>query len=268
MMTINANTRIASLLKGHPGALEAIVSISPKFAKLRNPILRKVIAARTSIAMASKLGGCSIDDFFRKLAPLGFEIDRTALVKEREHTTAPAFVELAAGKIIELDVRPVMETGKDPLDIIVERIKTLPEGYVLKIVNSFEPVPLMRLLGKQGFESYAEIISDELVNTYFHKRTEQHTIAANKNPGYSVDWDQILIRFKDRLETIDVTSLEMPLPMHRILESLKTLPGDKALFVVHKRIPVYLLPELEEQGFSYRIKEIGDAEVHLLIYKN
>ena len=62
MMTINANTKIASLLKHNADALEAIVSISPKFTKLRNPILRKVIAARTSIAMASKLGGCSATD--------------------------------------------------------------------------------------------------------------------------------------------------------------------------------------------------------------
>jgi hypothetical protein len=49
---------------------------------------------------------------------------------------------------------------------------------------------------------------------------------------------------------------------------LAILPTDKALFVYHKRIPVFLLPELEEQQFSYRIKEISDGEVQLLIYKN
>ena len=47
MITINANTKIASLLKEHPDALETIISISPKFTKLRNPVLRKVIAGRT-----------------------------------------------------------------------------------------------------------------------------------------------------------------------------------------------------------------------------
>jgi hypothetical protein len=60
----------------------------------------------------------------------------------------------------------------------------------------------------------------------------------------------------------------MPLPMHTILEALETLPLGKALFVYHKRIPVFLLPELEQQGFNYRIQEISDAEVHLLIYKD
>ena len=270
MMTINANTKIASLLKHNAAALEAIVSISPKFTKLRNPILRKVIAARTSISMASKLGGCSVDDFFKKLQPLGFEIDQAAVVmkKENENKPVPGFVNIGADKMIELDVRSVIESGKDPLDIIVKKVKTLETGSVLKIINSFEPTPLMHLLGKQGFESYAETISDDLVNTYFYKESEINVLAKNKETDYATGWDEILNRFKDQLETIDVRALEMPLPMHTILEALATLATDKALFVYHKRIPVFLLPELEEQQFSYRIKEISDAEVHLLIYKN
>jgi hypothetical protein len=52
------------------------------------------------------------------------------------------------------------------------------------------------------------------------------------------------------------------------MEALEILPGGKALFVYHKRIPVFLLPELEEQKFNYRIKEISDSEVQLLIYKD
>ena len=61
--------------------------------------------------------------------------------------------------------------------------------------------------------------------------------------------------------------LEMPQPMHKILSSLDEIPADHALYVYHKRIPVYLLPELSDRGFEYRFKEIGDGEVHLLIYK-
>ena len=270
-MTINANTKIASLLKHNADALEAIVSISPKFTKLRNPILRKVIAARTSIAMASKLGGCNVDDFFKKLRPLGFEIDTTVVVmeKEFENKPVPAFMKnIADDKMIELDVRAVIESGKDPLDIIVKKVKALETGAVLKIINSFEPTPLMHLLGKQGFQSYSETINDDLVNTFFYKKSIINIIAENKENDYSKGWDEILNIFKDKLETIDVRALEMPLPMHTILASLETLPKDKALFVYHKRIPVFLLPELEEQQFSYRIKEISDTEVHLLIYKN
>lgn len=271
MMSINGNTKIASLLKHNTDALEAIVSLSPKFTKLRNPILRKVIAGRTSIAMASKIGGCSVDEFFQKLQPLGFEMDKGVVVldKEQDNKPVPAFIKnLAADKVVTLDVRPVIEAGKDPLDLIVNKVKTLETGFVLKIINSFEPTPLMHLLGKQGFESYAEAISEDVVNTFFYKRSDISVLPENKENDYAKGWNDILNRFKGKLETIDVRALEMPLPMHTILEALTILPNDKALFVYHKRIPVFLLPELEEQHLSYRIKEISDAEVHMLIFKN
>ena len=271
MTTISANTKIASLLKQHPHALEAIVSLSPRFTKLRNPILRKVIAARTSIAMASKIGGCSVDDFFNKLQPLGFAIDKTAFKMEKvnKNEPVPGFMKnLSADKIIELDVRPVIETGKDPLEVIIQNVKALQAGSVLKIINSFEPTPLMHLLGKQGFESYAEEVNYELVYTFFYKKADKTLPIENKAQDYSKGWDAIVGSFNGKLETVDVRELEMPLPMHTILDALQTLPKDKALFVYHKRIPVFLLPELEEQQFSYRIKEISDAEVHLLIYKS
>lgn len=37
-MIINSETKIAAILKKNPAALEAIVSITPKFEKLRNPL--------------------------------------------------------------------------------------------------------------------------------------------------------------------------------------------------------------------------------------
>ena len=85
---------------------------------------------------------------------------------------------------------------------------------------------------------------------------------------HSRGWDEIADRFSGKIETIDVRELEMPLPMHAIMEALQKLKNDKALFVYHKRIPVFLLPELEEQNFNYRIREIREGEAHLIIYKN
>ena len=51
------------------------------------------------------------------------------------------------------------------------------------------------------------------------------------------------------------------------MEAIETLPAQKALYVYHKRIPVFLLPELVDKGISYRIKEIDANEVHLLLFK-
>lgn len=269
MKTINSNTKIATLLKESPDALEAIISISPKFNKLRNPLLRKLMAARTSINMASKVGGCTVNDFFKKLELLGFNSDKSivAVDETTEQNAVPEFVQnLKTADVVELDVRTEIESGKDPLNLILKAVKQLQPGQVLKLINSFEPVPLMLLLEKQGFESYAETINDNLVHTFFHQKqaTEIKEVDTSKA---GEGWDEMLQRFSDKMETIDVRHLEMPLPMLTILDALDKLPEEKALYVIHKRIPVFLLPELTERKFDYRIKEVGDGEVYLLIFR-
>jgi hypothetical protein len=84
----------------------------------------------------------------------------------------------------------------------------------------------------------------------------------------STDWDQLKKKFSDRIKMIDVRHLPMPQPMITILDTLDTLTPDTVLYIYHKRIPVFLLPELEQRGFEYRIKKINDGEVHLLIFKS
>lgn len=268
MNTINANTKIAAILKQHPDALEAIISISPKFNKLRNPLLRKLMASRASISMASKIGGCSVNDFFEKLQPLGFVIDKTIAVEEKQQQNiVPDFMKnITAENTVELDVRSILDAGKDPFNLILEKVNQLQPKQILKLINSFEPVPLIQLLGKQGFETYSEIINENLVFTYFFK-SEKVKNSKPEIKNANQNWEETLKKFEGKLKTIDVRPLEMPLPMLTILDELEKLPNENALYVYHKRIPVFLLPELQERKFEYRIKEISDGEVHLLIFK-
>src|ERR1019366_4103601 len=110
MMTINANTKIAILLKPHPDSLDAIISISSKFEKLRNPLLRKLMAGRTSISMASKIAGCSVTEFFSKLQPLGFTLDKETIPATDKKKSIPDFIRtIKKEKVFELDVRPVID---------------------------------------------------------------------------------------------------------------------------------------------------------------
>jgi len=269
-MILNANTKIAAVLKGHPGALEAIISISPKFTKLRNPILRKLMAGRTSLAMAARVGGCSVNDFFEKLQPLGFEIDTSVQPSEINDMKAmPQLLkDISPQRLVSLDVRPILAAGADPLTLILGKVKELREGQVLEIINTFEPRPLMGLLKKQGFDSYAAIIKNDLVKTYFFKQSDEQMPVQPGKTDKSEGWEEMLEIYAGKMEVIDVRDLEMPKPMMTILESLDKLAADKALFVHHKRIPVFLLPELSDRSFDYRINEIAEGYVQLLIFKS
>lgn len=268
-MTINADTKIATLLKQSPGALEAIISINSKFEKLRNPLLRKLMAGRTSIRMASKISGSSLEDFYCRLELLGFEIDKTIPGDTNEKRPAlPAFFNsLKTEQIVEFDVRPIIDANEDPLSLIIKKVKSILPGEALKIINSFEPTPLIVLLKKQGFESYVDVVNDQLVATYFYKK-DNAEISIDLAEDKGEDWDECMQRFRNKIRTIDVRALEMPGPMLTILDAIEKLPAETALFVYHKRIPVFLLPELKDRKFDYRIKEIRDNEVHLLIFKD
>ena len=268
-MIINATTTIGMVLKHRPEALEAIVSISPRFEKLRNPLLRKLMAGRTSLAMAAKMGGVNVNEFYRRLEPLDFEIAILPTPVNAQKISIPDFiVSLKPEDIIGLDVRPVIDSGKDPLNLVIKKLQAIKTGQVLKIINSFEPLPLILLLEKKGFTSYTETINEQHTETYFYREQgnleKTFAISIDHNKG----WDEITGMFKDHIQTIDVRALEMPLPMITILDALNNLPAETALFVYHQRIPVFLLPELAERGFYYRISEIADGEVHLLIFKN
>lgn len=268
-MQINAQTKIAALIKGHADALEAIITLSPDFKKLRNPVLRKLMAGRTSIAMASKIGGCSPEDFFKALSPLGFVSDNSAPVQEfSNQKSLKEFVkDMERAHIIPLDVREMLADGKDPLKLIQQSIKELKDGQVLKIINTFEPSPLIILLEKQGFSAYVDKVDNKHIETYFYRtksaEIKQDELAKEENN----DWDFLLEKYNDKLVNIDVRHLEMPGPMMAILEELEKLKQNMALYVHHKRIPVFLLSELKDRNFEYRIKVVSDTEVFLLIFR-
>src|SRR6185312_8059830 len=267
-MTINSNTKISKILKQNPDALERIISITPRFEKLRNPLLRKLMAARTSIGMASNIAGISVENFFEKLQPLGFEPDReTEPESNTRKSKLPAyFTSLRAAQIIDFDVRPIIEAGEDPLSAITKKVKSIRQTCALKIINFFEPKPLISLLKKQGFDSFVNKVDEETVETYFYKRNDVEVeIKAEENN--SEGWDGLIKKFEGKMQVVDVRQLEMPQPMMTILSAIEKLPEYDALLVYHKRIPVFLLPELKERKFDYRINELTANEVRLLIFK-
>ena len=55
--------------------------------------------------------------------------------------------------------------------------------------------------------------------------------------------------------------------MITILKELEEMNENEALYVHHKKVPQYLLPELAERNFKTWIVEVDDQNVKLLILK-
>ncbi|WP_018479223.1 DUF2249 domain-containing protein [Pontibacter roseus] len=272
-MELSATTRISTILRENPAAIEAIVSINKHFEKLRNPVLRKVLASRVTIADAARIGKCRVEDFYEKLQPLGFSValtpsyNKRAIPMETDVLERPAFMaNLKQEDTTVLDVRDTIAKGDDPFLQIMDAVNKLRTEQVLCIVNTFEPIPLIAIIRPKGFDYYTETLGPMLVKTYFKKQGagEKLEMAA---PEAEQDFDALLGRYSGKLQQLDVRQLEMPQPMISILGALETLPAEEALYVHHRKVPQFLLPQLTERGFKVSIKEVGPNEVYLLIYR-
>jgi uncharacterized protein (DUF2249 family) len=271
-MEIAPTTKISALIKENPAAIDAIASINRHFEKLRNPVLRKILASRVTISDAARIGGCHVEDFFKKLVPLGFKVKKeTVPVREKVNSLIvdrPQFLEgLSSEAFLYLDVREDIATGNDPFHRIMAAVEKVNGQNALVLQNTFEPTPLIQILEKRGFKSYTDVKAPDLVYTYFwRERAETKVVAPDKNEG-GISFDQLLAQFPGKLKAIDVRQLEMPLPMVTILNELEWLPTGHALYVTHKRVPQFLLPQLEGRGFTVSMQEVGPEEVYLLIFK-
>ncbi len=154
--------------------------------------------------------------------------------------------DIVNNKTVTVDVRDDIRSGREPFSKIMNAASALRTNEQLLLIAPFEPVPLFRVMEKQGF---------------------QHTVQSNK-PG---DWEVLFVRSTDaqpaevtptstsrdasapsatEIVDVDARGLEPPQPLVRILESLAALPAGAELRAWTDRRPMHLYAQLEERGFS------------------
>lgn len=271
-MKINAKTKISKLIKHNNNVIDVIAAINPHFNKLKNPILRKVLAPRVTIGDAARIGKCKVEDFFSALVKIGFTVDTQLIaepLKEARHDEMIIEV-INSGKIKVIDVRPTLDSGSDPFNHIMGAINELPDGFALEVINTFEPTPIIKILNKKGYASFVKTEGD-VIKTYFTKgpnnvkQVEKDDDSFRKLPIEELETERT--KLGNKCKVIDVRDMEMPLPMVTILSELEQLKEGEALYVHHKKVPQYLLPELKERKFNTYISEIEEGNVKLLIIK-
>ncbi|KAA3617138.1 MAG: DUF2249 domain-containing protein [Calditrichaeota bacterium] len=171
--------------------------------------------------------------------------------------------------LIVLDVRPILQSGNDPFNEIMKAVANLAEEDTLQIINTFEPIPLINKMKARGYKSWTERPEDGVIHTFFKK--EQDNKTSEKLPEVEetdeISFQQKVEFFGEKKHTIDVRHLEMPEPMVAILKEIETLDDDHALFVEHKKMPQFLLPELKNRNYDIMFNELSEHHLQLLIFK-
>ncbi|MEO6520612.1 MAG: DUF2249 domain-containing protein [Mucilaginibacter sp.] len=263
-MIINADTKISTIVKCDVRAIDVLMDLNPLFKKLKNPIFRKVLASGASVADAAKIGNCTVDSILTNLHGIGFDIEQGA----GTGGLSPKVIPDEQYDIIvdeTYDVRPDLAKGIDPFKNIMNKLSHLGTNQTLLVLNSFEPVPLINILKSQNYRITVRTKEPGVIETYITTTADSKLADVGAEAPDTDIFNGVQEKYSGNFVEIDVRALEMPQPMIAILDQLDKLPQGKALYVHHKKVPVYLLPELKERHFKYIYKQT-EAEVTLLIY--
>ncbi|KUO95375.1 DUF2249 domain-containing protein [Ferroacidibacillus organovorans] len=152
-------------------------------------------------------------------------------------------------RLIDLDVREMLRAREEPFQRIMAAVSELEPMDVLQLHATFKPDPLLNVLLKRGLRHAVLQLDEEHFVVDFYKSEEELPYFHLDNRG-----------------------LEPPQPMVRTLEFLEKRSeikdGALGLEIWNERVPAFLLPELDDAGFSYNLIEDPDGTVCVRIARS
>lgn len=161
---------------------------------------------------------------------------------------------------LTLDVREELRRGGEPLSRILQAVKELGPGQALRLLATFEPLPLYAVLGSKGFGHSATKLGEgdwEVTFTPEAAAVRQSGSAKASSDASAAGWPKPSTYLDNR-------GLEPPAPLVRILDALERLGAGEVLEALNERDPVFLYPELQARGAAIHTDKVSGG-VRILI---
>jgi hypothetical protein len=168
---ITPDTKVDRLLKDYPHLEPVLIKLSPAFAKLRNPILRKTVAKIANLRQAAQIGHISVGKLINTLRrEAGLEVIASTETESPENDTEePAWVKERTIRE-SFDAREMIEAGGHPLNKVLEDVEKLGDEEIYELITPFLPAPLIELAQNRGYDAWSKQEREDLVKTYFKRR--------------------------------------------------------------------------------------------------
>lgn len=263
---ITASDTMSDVLARDESLIAVLERHAPHFSKLRNRSLRRVMARLVTVEQAARTAKVPVQELVRDLNhALGI-----APLPEADPSAAPVWVEDAVARahpararVVELDVREDLRSGREPFSRIMSTIAALGKADVLELRTIFEPVPLFAVLAKRGFAHESKSHAPDDWSIWFWRSADRADA-----PSEAADVPHADVPPDDATTTyLDVRRLGPPEPMMRTLAALEALPPGHTLVQINSRIPQFLLPMLAERGFACEVDDSRGDRVLVRIWR-
>jgi len=166
---ITLQTKVWEFLEDYPELESDLLNLSPAFAKLKNPILRRTIAKVTSLQQAASIAGIPAGELVTTLRRAagedisggilpgagddgkgGGNRDNNKYCGERPEWYTPE-------KVLNIfDAVSVLNSGDVPMAQILKSASELSGGEIYEFRTPFLPTPILDILDGKGFKIWCE----------------------------------------------------------------------------------------------------------------
>ena len=148
-MEISFDSKVYDLLKAYPHLLEVLIGLSPRYKKLKNPILRRTITRVASLRQASALGGFTPSELVNTLrAEVGQNPISDELSEEEVSKVVPTWAQGEPASY--MNATQALDEDKNPLQLINKEYKKIKTNEVILLESDFVPSPLIDEMKKKS----------------------------------------------------------------------------------------------------------------------
>jgi DUF438 domain-containing protein len=267
-MQISASTRLDDLLRAYPFLQDRLVALSPKFAKLNNPILRRTVGKLATLGQAAGLADMPVDDLLKAIAaaiePTAGE--RVSVAGGAAESSARSFRDKEARLEVLKDIIRDLHAGEDigklrrrfselvkdlgPTEIpeMEQRLiaEGMPESEVKRLCDVHVQVFQESLAGRTAPETVpghplhtlvAENRALEGILEALRKTSQELKFS---DEGFTPGLRDRMIKTLDRLREIDKHFLKKENQLFPLLEDKGVSGPSKVMWAIHDDIRAHL----------------------------
>jgi hypothetical protein len=166
---ITPQTRIGEFLDNFPELEDLLISLSPAFEKLKNPVLRRTIGRVATFQQVAVVGNIPLETIINSLRNAAGQNQTNEIMStNNDLNSKPEWFNTSL--ISEtLDAREMLQAGQHPLADVLAKTSALPTAQIFELITPFTPMPLIEKVTNNGCDAYVHLVSDSEVHTYFYK---------------------------------------------------------------------------------------------------
>jgi len=155
-----------------------------------------------------------------------------------------------------LDVRPILLAGGEPFQEIMQAVTRLRDGEGLRLLATFQPVPLFAVMERKGFAHCAKELDGGDWEVLFTPIATASAAASTPAPAGRVT-AQDAAGWPAPQDSLDNRGMLPPEPLVLTLEALEPMAAGAVLECWYDRDPLLLYPELASRGHQAHCEQRG-----------